>query len=69
MATVAVPAQQAREVRELFVDWSRKLGAHIVSEPPESGGGVRGTVNFSCVPEEFLTVLDEEGIRYTKIST
>ncbi|RQV65892.1 hypothetical protein DF018_22185 [Burkholderia cenocepacia] len=67
MATVAVPAQQAREVRELFVSWSRKQGAHIVSEPPESGG-VSGTVHFSCVPEEFLTVLDDEGIRYTKNS-
>lgn len=68
MATVAVPAQQAREVRELFVDWSRRLDAHIVSEPLESGGA-KGTVNFSCVPEEFLAVLDEEGIRCTMIST
>lgn len=68
MVTVAVAVQQAREFRDLFVDWCREQGAQIVSEPPE-GGGIGDTVNFSCVPVEFLAVLDASGIQYTKIST
>lgn len=67
MATVAIAAQQAREFRNVFVEWSREQGVHIVSEPPESGG-VGGTVNFSCVPVEFLALLDAAGIQYTMIS-
>ncbi|MEM5316521.1 hypothetical protein [Paraburkholderia sp. JHI869] len=68
MVTVAVAAQDAREFRELFVDWSRGQGAHVVFEPPESAG-FDGAVNFSLVPEEFLEVLGAAGLRYTRLST
>jgi hypothetical protein len=68
MVTVAVATERARDFRELFVEWSRRQGAHVVSEPPESGG-LDGTVNFSLVPEAFLEVLDAARFRYTKVPT
>lgn len=66
MATVAVAPTQAREFRERFVAWRREDGAHIFAEPQESAGA-NGSVRFSSVPVEFLTVLDDAGFQYTKI--
>jgi hypothetical protein len=68
MATVAVASTQAREFRARFTEWSRKKGAHVIAEPPESAGA-NGSTNFSQVPLEFLALLDEAGFQYTKVTS
>lgn len=68
MATVAVAAQEARKFRNLFVEWRKRQGARVIAEPPESVG-VDGMATFSRVPDEFLEVLDAEGMNYKTLPT
>lgn len=65
MSTITVQASQAQAVRDAYSAWRPARDGTSVAQLPQ-GGETASTVEFSWVPEEFLTVLDDAGIPYSK---
>ncbi|QIN68046.1 hypothetical protein SBC1_80930 (plasmid) [Caballeronia sp. SBC1] len=66
MSTIRVPTNKKEAVRKAYAAWRPARGSTSVAQLPE--GAETGTsVDFSWVPEEFLAILDEAGVPYSKI--
>lgn len=64
MATVYVPADRAREFRDLFFRWKRRGNPGIVVvEPPEAPQAGEET-QFAMVEDDFLPYMRKKGFPF-----
>ncbi|WP_162916209.1 hypothetical protein [Burkholderia sp. PAMC 26561] len=66
MTTISVQTRLKQAVRDAYSSWRPAKGVLYVAQLPEAE--TPDTVQFTCVPDEFLSVLDEAGVLYSKQS-